>query len=354
MALIKCADCGKEISDKAKSCPNCGCPIVQESEKTTEVKEKNAEKKAPPVKKEVDKKAPPVVTAEKKKASPGKIIGGIFGVLAGVAVLVLLVIFVILPLGSRLLTFISDVATEPDYVETEVYTEEQPVDTEEYVENTVSYDPNHVHYYYGNVTKKATCNAEGVETFTCECGAYYTEPINRTSHSWQSATCTTPKKCEICGETSGSAQGHNYYSDGECSRCGQMDPLVNSTLSKCKLLMPTVPQTINYYDYGGDLESTVKVTGITYQFEYEGDGKVSLKGTFSGAKTYDNRGAGQSDSAKIGWKLYDSNGNVLSTGTFYSPAVAEGEKFANQEETFIHSFEAVSPGTYRLEIINVN
>ncbi len=27
MALIKCPECGKEISDKAASCPNCGCPI---------------------------------------------------------------------------------------------------------------------------------------------------------------------------------------------------------------------------------------------------------------------------------------------------------------------------------------
>lgn len=27
MALIKCNECGKEISDKADKCPNCGCPI---------------------------------------------------------------------------------------------------------------------------------------------------------------------------------------------------------------------------------------------------------------------------------------------------------------------------------------
>lgn len=27
MALINCPECGKEISDKAPSCPNCGCPI---------------------------------------------------------------------------------------------------------------------------------------------------------------------------------------------------------------------------------------------------------------------------------------------------------------------------------------
>ena len=27
MALIKCKECGKEISDKATTCPNCGCPV---------------------------------------------------------------------------------------------------------------------------------------------------------------------------------------------------------------------------------------------------------------------------------------------------------------------------------------
>lgn len=26
MALIRCTECGKEFSDKASSCPNCGCP----------------------------------------------------------------------------------------------------------------------------------------------------------------------------------------------------------------------------------------------------------------------------------------------------------------------------------------
>lgn len=28
MALIKCSECGKEVSDKAESCPNCGNPIA--------------------------------------------------------------------------------------------------------------------------------------------------------------------------------------------------------------------------------------------------------------------------------------------------------------------------------------
>lgn len=30
MALIKCVECGKEISDKATFCPSCGCPVEKE------------------------------------------------------------------------------------------------------------------------------------------------------------------------------------------------------------------------------------------------------------------------------------------------------------------------------------
>ena len=37
MALIKCEDCGKEFSDKASACPNCGCPY--KNKKTEEEKE---------------------------------------------------------------------------------------------------------------------------------------------------------------------------------------------------------------------------------------------------------------------------------------------------------------------------
>ena len=30
MALIKCKECGREISDKATTCPHCGCPVEKE------------------------------------------------------------------------------------------------------------------------------------------------------------------------------------------------------------------------------------------------------------------------------------------------------------------------------------
>ena len=42
------------------------------------------------------------------------------------------------------------------------------------------------------------------------------------THSWKAATCEEPKTCTGCGETSGSAEGHNY-SGGICIMCGISD-----------------------------------------------------------------------------------------------------------------------------------
>lgn len=42
MALIKCIECGKEFSDRAAACPNCGCPteIILEELNASKKKQK--------------------------------------------------------------------------------------------------------------------------------------------------------------------------------------------------------------------------------------------------------------------------------------------------------------------------
>jgi len=57
MALIKCPECGKEISDKAMACPNCGMPLRREDKGTYEVcikREKQWFLINPPIKIQVD------------------------------------------------------------------------------------------------------------------------------------------------------------------------------------------------------------------------------------------------------------------------------------------------------------
>ena len=115
MALIKCPECGKEISDKAKSCPNCGAPVLP---KVTQ----------PPVKYIAP---PPMVKnnmPEKKKGSCLKSICIFFGVI------------IILGVISNLLGGGKDNAAEKkqeSFVETEESVEEieDPViETEEVIE----------------------------------------------------------------------------------------------------------------------------------------------------------------------------------------------------------------------------
>lgn len=91
-------------------------------------------------------------------------------------------------------------------------------------ENTNNYSASsttgHNHTYKETVVN-ATCTTTGTKTYTCSACSYsYTETIPQISHSWVEATCTSVKKCSVCGTTEGSALGHNY-SGGTCTRCGE-------------------------------------------------------------------------------------------------------------------------------------
>ena len=113
-----------------------------------------------------------------------------------------------------------------------------------------------------------------------------------------------------------------------------------------KVTLPTLPKTINYSYTSGTLVSTCKVTSITY--EVSGD---DLYIYFAGEKTYDKEGSKYSSSCKVGWKLYDSEGYVVASGTLYTQNICVGEKFRNEKE---YAWDCITPGeTYRLEIMNI-
>ena len=85
------------------------------------------------------------------------------------------------------------------------------------------------------------------------------KPKDTHEHSWSDATCTEPQKCE-CGETNGSALGHNFV-EGVCSRCQAVDstyvpPHTHTFVEgkcECGEVDPTyVPTCTEHKDENGD------------------------------------------------------------------------------------------------------
>ncbi len=72
MAIIKCPECGKEISDKAKECINCGCPIGQKEIKVAEKVDVEAKKN--------ESKKKKITIFVSVILAIGLIVGGSFGV----------------------------------------------------------------------------------------------------------------------------------------------------------------------------------------------------------------------------------------------------------------------------------
>ena len=117
----------------------------------------------------------------------------------------------------------------------------------------------HTHAYTEAITTEATCEADGLKTFTCECGDSYTEVITATGHNYEEvadsaveATCDTDgkeadTKCSICENVVEgaviTASGHSYgeyvynndattSADGTetatCSTCGKKNTRTKS------------------------------------------------------------------------------------------------------------------------------
>ena len=101
----------------------------------------------------------------------------------------------------------------------------------------------HTHHMTPVAAKDATCTEDGNKAYyVCSgCGKWYEDAtgnveivdhnsvvIDHPGHDWKEATCTDPKTCSRCGDTEGTALGHDFadvWSSDEsghwhvCSRC---------------------------------------------------------------------------------------------------------------------------------------
>ena len=247
--------------------------------------------------------------------------------------------------------------------------------------------PAHTHSYTSTITKQPTCTAEGVKTFTCECGDTYTESIPAKGHTIVtdkavSATCTTNGKtegshCSVCGEiikgqAAIKATGHKssaWITDKaaaigvkgkkhkECTVCktvletADIPALAKQSISKASVTLST-----STYAYDGKAKKpsvTVKLNGKTlkngtdYSVTYSNNTKVgtatvkiTAKGNYTGtiSKTFKiKNNFAKSTISGIATKTYTGkaqtqkitvkfNGKTLKSGTDYTISYSNNTK----------------------------
>lgn len=99
----------------------------------------------------------------------------------------------------------------------------------------------HSHSYSSSITTPATHTAEGVETFTCDCGDSYTKPVAKLEGHTHTVTNTVAPTCTkngltvytcACGDSYSEtvkAKGHSYGDDGICVNCDDYNKAYDKT-----------------------------------------------------------------------------------------------------------------------------
>ncbi|MBQ6441503.1 MAG: zinc ribbon domain-containing protein [Lachnospiraceae bacterium] len=124
MAMIKCTECGREMSDKASNCPNCGCPIediraklgeieaAQQEKQKAKEEEKKAKELAAEVKRQKQEEARKAVTPEMKKK---RIMIGAAGAVAAVVIVICALYFgVKVPRDKAYQAYLTEVQTHEE------------------------------------------------------------------------------------------------------------------------------------------------------------------------------------------------------------------------------------------------
>lgn len=138
----------------------------------------------------------------------------------------------------------------------------------------------HKHSYTAKITKAATCTSTGLKTYTCSCGAKYTESIAKKNHNFKQASV---RKASV---------NKNGVITQKCSGCGKEKQITIYAPKEIKL------SGTNYVYNGRNYRPAVTVTdsngqvltnGTDYNVSYPKDskkvGKYSVTITFQGNYT---------------------------------------------------------------------
>lgn len=115
-------------------------------------------------------------------------------------------------------------------------------------------------------------------------------------------------------------------------------------------LKTELPKEFNYCS-SDKILSSMRIDEMTCKAEYsEYSGEYTLTLYFTGEKTYDKDGEGDSDYTSLDVKVYDDEGYVVESKTYMTNKLCVGEKYRN-EEYRIYGLES---GTYTIELSDHN
>lgn len=183
------------------------------------------------------------------------------------------------------------------------------------------------------IVSNPTCINEGVKERYCSCGEKQTSVIGIVNHTFSEwniineSTCTQNGKqervCTLCNkkEEKTLTASHNYVK-GVCSKCN--DCLISITL-------PSTPLTVSKKTPGyGTRLTSIKITSIRIELEQKNDGTYLATFYYSGEKTYDYDGTNSTSRCVLVYKLYDSQGYLITSSNDSVNGLCVGEKFKNE------------------------
>lgn len=121
------------------------------------------------------------------------------------------------------------------------------------------------------------------------------------------------------------------------------DALYCLPIKDVQLSCDTFPLELKIKDYSGNTESVIQINDVSYDFDKEYSPKLKI--TISGEKTYGEQGLSYDI---FSYKLYDSDGYMIDSGSIYLSALSAGDKFKD-DSLVIYD---ITPGTsYTLKLM---
>lgn len=116
-----------------------------------------------------------------------------------------------------------------------------------------------------------------------------------------------------------------------------------------QVICSPLPVELAVKDYSGKVQSILLVNTVTYRFEKSYSPQLEI--TVSGEKTLEaNSSVYSSPYDKIAYKLYDSDGYVVDSGSLYLQDLSMGDKFRDS----ITFYDAIPGMTYTLKLVEAD